>query len=259
MATAAEKSKFLTKVKQKTKGAWKKKADSAPKARGSTLPEGVVMGTAQVSSYRIGEYDDGTPYVSITGIIKEPAEYAGQRVPLRYVIKETDNKTVEQVVEELTSDLQFLGVETAGTSEDDIPKLLDKLVKDKPHFYFNTKRWNMNGNTGVKAYVQEGRPDPIELEGGDEPSADADEPAVDEPAADEEVSLDPTSDDEAEGEFLPAVEDQYSYKPAKQKARNVEVTKVNESKKTVDLKEVDNEKKIHKGVKFDDLAEFIES
>jgi hypothetical protein len=251
MPTTIEKQKFLKGFKTRAKGGWKKKAVQEPKARGQALPPGLIGAVAQVSSYRMGEYEDHSPYVTIVGIGKSD-EVAGMRVNIGHTIKETESKTIDKCMDDLSADLQLLGgvmVDKQGNprSEDEIPKILDEIIARKPHFTFNTKAWNMNGATGVKAYIQ-GECDPIG-EDVESPEASNGEPEAPEP--------EPEAEPEAEGEpEAPEAETQEApWEPEvgegyKHKGKDCEITGVQKSKKTVTIKKG---KATLKDVKWDDL------
>lgn len=246
MPSSIEKQKFLKKFKTKAQGGWKKKAGQEAKVRGQMLPDNLVGAIAQVSSYRIGEYDDGTPYVTIVGIAKSPDEIVGQRVNIKHSIKETESKTVDQCLENLSSDLQLLGGKTVkadGTprSEDEIPTILDEIVAEKPHFEFNTRGWEFNGKTGVSVFIQ-GLAEPVgdDVEEPEEAAAEEEVPAEEEAPAEE---VEAPSDEEEPWE--PAVGEEY-----KHKGKACEITGVQKSEETVTIKKG---KAVQKNVPWSEL------
>jgi len=216
------KSRIIGKIKKRSKGAWKKSRGKAASARGQQLPGGIVRGVAQFSSFNIDENDNKVPFISLTGIVKEPEEYRGARATVTHRFEETENDSIESKMDKFSSDLQLLGSDTEGTTEDDWDGLLAELVKDKPHFYFNTRAWSFTGRDGstiegTTVFIQglaedwDGDDDevPNDDEDPDEDGADNDpddeEPEDDEdgddyePAKDDRVSVDDGENDEWDG------------------------------------------------------------
>lgn len=251
MASTVEKQKFLKGFKTRTQGSWKKKANQEPKARGQVLPGGLKDAVGQVSSYKIGQYEDGTPFVTITMICKEPADIVGMRATVKHKIAETESKTVDKCVDDLVSDLQLMGGATTkkdGTprSEDEIPQIVEEIVKAKPHVLFNTKAWNFNSQTGVSVFPQ-GTCAPV---GDDiEPEAPTDEAPPDEPTdeapPEDEAPTDEAPADESDDAWEPAIGEEY-----KHKGKSCEITGVQKAKQTVTIKKG---KAILKSVPWADL------
>lgn len=220
------KSQLLAKMKKRAKGAWSRARSTEAKARGSTLPGGITRGVAQFTSYKFDADKKGNPYFMLTGIVKEPAEFAGCRATVFHGIRETQTKTVEDKLDALSADIQLLGGETEGTDIDDLPGILDGLVKEKPHFYYNT--WQPEGQQTM-VFIQgladdwepeddedaeeepeeeddeeegeEGEEDPEAEE--EEPEEEDDEPAEDEEPEEEDDEEEPEDDEEEEPEPEP--------------------------------------------------------
>lgn len=264
------KAKLLAKMKKTAKGAWNSARDAAPKVKGQTLPGGIVRGVAQLSSYDFNEDKKGTVYFKLSFTVFEPEEFAGAKANVFHRIKATQNKTVADKLAELSSDLQLCGVDTSGTTEDDLPDLCQQAVDAAPFVYFNT--WKppadkMNPDPQTLVFLQgladdwnppdagEGEaveeeedaeeeeaeeeeapppaPKPTAGKGGKKPTAKtAPEP---EPEAEEE----PEAEAEEEGDWEPAKGEIYNFKSnPKVKPSEHEVVKVDTKAKTVDLKSV---------------------
>lgn len=142
-ATAMDRGKWLTKFKKQTKGGWKKASEAEAKAKGSRLPDGIVNGVAILTSYKLAETKKGNPYVAITGIVQEPDNCKGLRATIMHFIQESEQKSIQDKLDQLSSDIQLLGCETAGCTEDQMIERLDARCKEKPAFLFNT--WQPDG------------------------------------------------------------------------------------------------------------------
>lgn len=183
MAANTKFSKAIQKMKKIGKGAWSRSRQKEAKARGARLPGGLINAVAKLSSYNIGEYDNGTPFVSITGIVVEPEEHAGVRAVTKHRLEENDRQTIDEAFDKLSSDIQLLGGKTDEMSEDDIPKELTRLCKASPYYKFNTVAWEFNGRSGTACLIQglcdeDFTPaDPVEIV--EEPDADEDENDLD--------------------------------------------------------------------------------
>lgn len=275
------KSRIVGKIKKRSKGAWKKSRSKQASARGQQLPGGIVRGVAQFSSYNIDENDNKVPFISLTGIVKEPEEYRGARATVTHRFEETERESIEDKMDKFSSDLQLLGCDTEGTTEDDWDGLLAELVKDKPHFYFNTREWEFTGRDGstvkgTTVFIQglaedwddddevpnddepEDDEDGEDNEPDDEPEDDDDDSADDdgddsEDDSDEDGDDDGNDDDEGDDDWVPEKGDIYLHQVnSRAKAREVEVQSVNKSEETVNVKRVDDGK-VFKDVPWDKL------
>lgn len=243
-------SKWLSKVKKTTKGGWKKARNTQAKARGAKLPPGIIRGVAQLIGIRTDENDRGTPTVSFRCVVKEPSEHGGIQFYVNHRFEESAYRTLEENLERFASDLQLLGQETEGTTEDDWDDLLGNLEEEKPHFYFNSFEWESNGRTGVSATIQGVAEDFEESEEGDEeveeddPPFDEDEPEEDEPEEEEE---DEPEEDEPEEDEDPEKGDVWLYRATPRgKAKECEIVTVNKKTQTVSLKRVEDGKTFSK-------------
>lgn len=151
--TNTNRAKILQKLKQVAKGGWKDAAEAPAKAKGSQLPGGIVRGVARLSSWKMDEDKNGNPYFMITGIVLEPVAYAGARATVSHFISETKTKTIQQKLDGLSSDLQLLlpGC-TSGTSLDEVPAILDQVVGEQRHFFFNT--WKPEQDSDTMVFIQ---------------------------------------------------------------------------------------------------------
>ena len=266
----------MAKLKKKSKGAWKRSRESAPAAKGSMLPDGIVRGVAKLSSYKFDEDKNGNPYFMLTGIVVEPSELAGQRATASHFIKETQSKTVEQKLDGLSSDVQLLGGDVDGTEIDDLPGIIEGLVAEGPHFFFNTWKPD-NGQTMVFIQGLADDWEPEEEDADEEEEDDADEDSEDEEDEDEdegdaeeadaedeedeededggEDEEDEEDAEEDEDDWEPAKGDIYLYKASPRgKGKECSVSSVNKTNQTVGLKRVEDSK-VFKAVAWDKLED----
>ena len=186
---------------------------------------------------------------------------------MNHRFEETQYRSLEENLERFSSDLQLLGADTEGTTEDDWDEILEGLEEEKPHFYFNSFEWEANGRTGVSATIQGLAEDWDESEEGDEEVEDDEEeeedeePPFDEDEEGDEEEADEDSDEEEEDEDSdeedevsdPEKEDVWLYKASPRgKPKECEVTSVNKRAKTVSLKRLDDGKTFSK-VSWDKL------
>lgn len=203
MAKQTSVSRTMAKMKKRAKGAWDRSRKKAARAKGAQLPDGIVRGVAQFTDYKLAEDKKGNPYVILQGTVKEPEDCDGLTAQRAHFIRETERKTVEDKLDDLSSDLQLLGgyVERDGESHllsedpeaidlDDIPEVLENLKRDRPFFLFNT--WKpADGDTMVfiQGLAEDFEPDEdVEVEDEDpEPEVEEDEePEAEEPEAEED-------------------------------------------------------------------------
>lgn len=262
-------SKVLSSISKSTKGAFKKAKKQKPRPRGSSLPPGLNNAKCRLSSYKIDKYDDGTPYVSLTGVGLSK-EVKGQRVTFSYRFKDTERKSAGQICEDFVNDVSLIGGDfSEAESPDDWPAVLDALVEAKPVIIFNTREWSMetNGKTqsGVKAYIQGGEEadededeeneeeeeTEEEEEEESEESEEEEEESDDEEGEEEEEEEAEEEAEEEEAEVVPDKGDEVSFTPkGAKKAMNGTIVKVNKKAKTVDVKAG---KKTYTGIKWGDL------
>ncbi len=196
------KSVLLAKMKKRAKGAWKKSQKAETKVKGQTLPDGIVRGVARLSSYKFDSTKKGDPYFSITGIVVEPEELAGARASIQHFIKATQQKTVQDKLDGLSSDMQLLGCEVEGTDIDDLPQILQDRCDEKPYFYFNT--WKppadkRNPNPSTLVFIQ-GIAEDYEGAEEDEEEVEDEEDNTEEEEEEEEEESEEEEAEEEEGE-----------------------------------------------------------
>lgn len=266
-------SKWMSKVKKTTKGGWKRAANTKAKARGQKLPAGIVRGVARLVSIKTGETDRGVPTLSFKAEVMSPEESSGITFFINHRFQETAYRSLEENLERFSSDLQLLGADTEGTSEDDWGPILEELEETKPFFLFNSFEWEANGRTGVSATIQglaedweddskeeenHGMgPAPWDQDNDDQDNDDQEEDDQEEDDPEDQDDDDPEDDDpeDDDQDFEPQVGDVWNYKAtARSKPKEVEVLKVNLKAKTVDLKVLETGKTIKK-VSWDDLID----
>ena len=258
------KSKLMNKLKKTAKGSWKRSREKAPQAKGSQLPGGIIRGVAQLSSYKFDEDKNGNPYFFLTGVVKEPEELAGCKASAQHFIKETQQKSVQDKLDGLSSDLQLLGAQLEGTNIDDIPGIIADLVKQKPHFLFNTVSFKDDQGERTYVFIQglaegwEDSDDDAESEDEEDDDGD-DEDDVDTPdEEDDDDDGDDSDEDEGDGdeddeEWEPKKKDVYLYKSTpKGKSKEVEIIGVNKKKETVTAKRIEDGK-VFKNIGWDKL------
>lgn len=142
----------INELKKKAAGAWEDARNVAPKPKGIVqLPGGINRGIGRIygADFKMSE-DKGkgsSPRVDLKFVVREPKNFDGvqQTKFYRFFDSTSDKgKTVSQKLDEFASDIQLLGIVTAGTDVDDIPRLLEELKANRPYFYFNT--WTPPGD-----------------------------------------------------------------------------------------------------------------
>lgn len=184
MAKAAtSRTAFMNRLKKRAKGGWAASRKKEAKRKGERLPDGIINGVAKLAAYKAELDKKGNPYFMIQGVVVEPEDCTGRKATTFHFIRENKNKTVDDKLDELSSDLQLLGIDTEGLDIPDIPKALEEKVAENPFYNFNTWKPD-NGDTMV--FIQGLVPDdyepPVDVdvpegeEGGDpvDPEADSD-------------------------------------------------------------------------------------
>jgi len=253
MAKKKASSAVLAKLKKRGGRSWKKAREAEGQAKGSTLPGGIVRGVAQLTGFKLDVDKKGNPYVFLQAKVAEPEEYAGVKTSIQHFIRATENKTVEDKLEGLVSDMKLLGADTVEDSDiDDLPDILGELAEAQPMFYFNT--WAPEDG-GTYVFIQglaEDQDEPLPDEDEDEDPEDDEEEdeAEDEDSEDEEDESEDEDEEETEDEdeeeeeeeepedeeedWVPDKEDVYMLKPSpRAKPAEFEVKTVNKTKKTV--------------------------
>lgn len=247
---------FVNKLKKRAGGGWSASRKKAAKRKGERLPDGIVGGIAKLTSHK-GDLDKkGNPYFVIGGLVISPPECYGIKCNVMHFIRETKTKTVDDKLDELSSDLQLIGVETKDLDLGAIPDALEGLVEaGETYFTFNTWKPD-NGDT--MAFVQgladeDEVAEAYELAGEDEVAVEDDEePETDEEGDDEE----PPEEDETEedDDWKPEVDEVYAYKPSRGKLANMAVKSVQVRAKTVTLVRESDSKEFTK-VSWDKLED----
>lgn len=193
MAKQVSKSQVLAKVKRRAKGAWDRSRQRAAKAKGAQLPDGIVRGVAQFTDYKMSEDKKGNPYVILQGVVKDPEDCDGMNCSVAHFIRETKTKTVEDKLDNLSSDLQLLtgdgpvneeGLTVAESDVDDWPDILDHLKEARPFFLFNTwKPADGDVMVFIQGLAEDWEPDEEEAVEDDE-----DQEAEDQEGEEEEVA-----------------------------------------------------------------------
>lgn len=295
MPKSVSQSKVLNDLKSKAKGAWEDSRNVAAKPKGQIqLPGGIRKGIARMIRGELTSSEpneQGTyPKVVLTFIIREPIDYEGvqQRKYYNFYDRKTNNnrpgKTVKEVLDELCSDLQLVGIQTAGTEIDDLPKLLVQLGTDKPYFEYSTWKPPQNedgSESNTQIFIQKVAVDYTPTSESPEETGDATpEPATDEtpvpepapsstpkprgpkprgpvaaPAPEPEPEPEPVPEPEPEDsrpaitggeQAIPCVEDEYYCDLPKIGKVVVAVTEVQEDAKTVSVRVVETGQKWNK-------------
>lgn len=270
-----QKSQIINKLKTVSKGAWKRSRAIDAKARGGGgLPPNLKGVVAACQTYRMAQTNTPAkdPYFMLTCIIKDPEELVGRKVTFMWFINDSEYATVEDNLNLLSNDLQLLGMDMPEDIGDVVDVLAD-LCERGVHLIFNTGAQPKNANRTPKPYIQglaEDWPDepqegageaegkssslgkgkakpanknqkgkPADTEEEEEAAEEAEETTeeVEEKAAEETTE----SSDEP---WIPQVDDEYSYK-----GKKAVVVKVDEKKKTFDLK-TGKPPKVIKGIKW---------
>lgn len=187
MAKQVSRTAFMNRVKKRAKGGWGEARNTEAKAKGAQLPDGIVNGVAQFTAYKMDFDKKGNPYIMLQGMVHEPEECARMKASTFHRITESKDdkgrvrKTVQDKLEDLSSDLQLLGCDVSEIDLDDLPDLLEALVEAAPFYRFNTVKF---GNGPVNVFIQGEAEDfegePFEVEGeeeAEEPSEEAEEEA----------------------------------------------------------------------------------
>lgn len=285
MAKASvDRAKMLQTLKARSKGAFKTSKKKEVVVKGSRLPDGLVGAVAVFSSWKLDKDKKGDPYFALTGIGQEPENIVGARVTKMHYMKSSPKVTIAEKWDKLCNDIKLIGGEDCldeCESEDDIPAVLDRLVKEKAAYTFNTwlpPKDKQNPNPSLVIMLQGNLPDyeapepeeEIEEEEEEETeeaeteeeeeeeekpkkkpvkkSAKKPEP---EPEEEEEETEEETEEEEEEeteeeaeeGDWKPEKKEIYQYKATpKAKPEECQVIKVDEESETVSLKRMKDSK-----------------
>lgn len=208
---------------------------------------------AACQSYKMAETQNGDPYFSLTAIVKDPEEMVGRRATFMWFINDSEYASVEDNLDQLSNDLQLLGLEMPEDVAD-VVDLLAELCEKGVHLLFNTGSVKKSGKSPslfVQGLADDYPDEPQEGAGeaAERPARSAARSAVgkgkpkDEPAADAQAN-DGGGDSGNAGDtpaddtlWEPTKGDIYGYTPPKSKnVIKVEVVSVDKKKKTFDLK-----------------------
>jgi hypothetical protein len=123
------------------------KNDETTYGGGSDLPAGINGGIAQLTEMKIDEYKEGDNkgklYLQIAGVVKSPEEHAGVKIAglhtrkmLKLFANNRDSK--EQAVSKALNEVRKMGGITSEIKARDLPKLMEALKNEAPHFRFRT-------------------------------------------------------------------------------------------------------------------------
>lgn len=135
-----EKSKVMNKLKATAKGAWKRARGIEAKARGGGgFPPNLKGLVAVCQNYKFTTTNNAKkdPYFTLTCIVKDPDEYVGRRATFMWFINESEYATVEDNLNQLSNDLQLLGLEMPEDIEE-VVGLFAELCEKGVHLTFNT-------------------------------------------------------------------------------------------------------------------------
>jgi hypothetical protein len=264
------KSSVINKIKKNVSREWKASRKKEARAYTGQLPGGIKDGVCQVVEFEIDETDnEKVPYIQLKFLVLEPNEHKGYLQTKRWYFKETEYKTMQQITDDFSNDLQLVGVETANLNPSDWEDALKQLCKDKPIVGFKTRSGNMNGNDWFKFDLQGVMSDYEPPEDEEEDEDEDEENEVEEDEEDEVEESDETEEEESdedeeeeeeeeEEEYIPESEDLVMYKPPrKKKAVQCEVQSVNKKKKTVVLQNIETEDE-YEGVAFDKVEPVVD-
>jgi hypothetical protein len=147
MAKTVGSSAIINAIKQKAKGAWQESRKKEAKRGFISLPSG-VRGVARLvgAVLRMSKENEyGTsPEVALKFIVREPIDHEGtQCFKSHYIAAKTGDypKTINQVFDALSDDLQNCGVEQGENGLPDIedwPEMLADLQTAKPYIHYHT-------------------------------------------------------------------------------------------------------------------------
>lgn len=163
MAKTTGVSTVINAIKAKMKGAWEESRKAEPKAKGlTTLPGGIQNGIGRIVGATLKMTEDkgkgSAPMVTLKFIVREPIDFEGAQIFKFYIFRERTGdfpKSIREIGDEFSSDLQFLGVESGETGLPDIdnwPEMLADLQTTKPYFVYNT--WKPPGDGPVQIFIQ---------------------------------------------------------------------------------------------------------
>ena len=283
----AEQAALFAEVDKKAPGVYAANREKEARVSGGRLPPGIEGGVAQFTDWVMAKTKDDrkTAYLTFTGVVKKPEELAGLQT--RYTVwfeDSQDGKTkVADRVDEAMNMAKLLGAELPEGSFKDMPKALDVLKEDGPHFRFRTwqgkatkkypnpkvkEEWLQSfeyDDDSVEEVVEDSTVTDEEVEETvEEETAEVAEEAVEEVAeeteGEEEVAETEETEEEVEEEveeekeFLPKIGDLFRYVPKGQtKPVEIEIKVVYAQKKLV-TGVANATGKLYKMIPYDKLA-----
>jgi len=253
-------SKVMSKLKAKAKGAWNRARKVEAKGRGGGgFPPNLKNLVAVCQSYAFKETKQGDPFIQLNGVVKDPEELQGRKAVFMWFINESDWATIEDNLNQLSNDLQLLGLEMPEDLAD-LPPLLADICERGVHFLFNTGGQPKNTSKTPRLYIQglaedwEDNPEPTDDPNAqDDTQSDEDGQNADSGEGDAEGDGTDDAGDQAadDAPWEPAKGDEYNYTPPKEKkAHHVKVIAVDKKKETFDLQTTKKPAKTFKAVKW---------
>lgn len=189
------------------------------------------------------------PYFMLTAIVKDPEELVGRRATFMWFINESEWATVEDNLNQLSSDLQLLGEEMP---EDigDVIDVLASLCERGVHLMFNTggpKKSGKSPSLFIQGLAEDWPDEPQEGAGeaeartGGKPNKNQkpgkSHKEAEETSSEETETTDDTNEEETTEPWVPAKGESYYYTPkGSKKPILVDVVALDKKKKTFDLK-----------------------
>lgn len=212
MAKSTKASKAINKIKKQAKGAWDKSREKEAVVKGAKLPGGIIGGVAKLLDFKIDETEEkSVPYITLTFLILEPDEHNGKKERKTYYFQDTPDfdKSIDDVMDDFSSALQLLGIETRGLSEEDWDKALKKAKKDDTFIEFNTRQGKISegDNAGHLWYTFD-----LQRHLPDYEMSEDTETTYSESTEDSDPS-----DDDKDAPWVPEVDDEYYYRKKKGK------------------------------------------
>ena len=238
MSRSTKASKAINKIKKQAKGAWDKSREKEAVVKGAKLPGGIIGGVAKFLDFKIDETEENAvPYITLTFLILEPDEHNGKKERKTYYFQDSPDfdKTIDDGMEDFSSALQLLGIETRGLSEEDWDKALKQAKKDDTFIEFNTRQGKISegDNAGQLWYtfdLQRHLPDYTISEDSETTYTESDD---NDDNDDDDDDDDKKTDD---APWVPQVDEEYYYRKKKgKKLKKCTVKSVDTEDETVGI------------------------
>lgn len=133
-------------IVKKLSGSFNKHKADETKLGGGNLPGGIRGGIAEFTGGKLDVYKSGTnkdkPYMSLVGVVKAPAAYAGMQTRCRVDLFAKGQgeraKTEDEMVGIALNELRKLGIDTKALSPEDWQDAMDSKAKEGVVFRFET-------------------------------------------------------------------------------------------------------------------------